>query len=220
MPEGDTLHRTASGLAPHLVGRPITAARVRPGGPQVERVVGSTVTEVVALGKNLLIRFDNGLEIRTHLRMTGSWHRYRPGERWRRSPARARLVLEVPGAVASHGPRTGARGARRARPARRPGDGRRCPLYARRPRLDLRRPDPRRGSRADQARRPRRSAGPRSPRAARGGPDGPRRALVRVPPRTGSSRIDPAFVRSPRDHPLLPRVRPGDPSTDRRRLTR
>jgi endonuclease-8 len=32
--------------------------------------------------------------------MTGSWHRYRPGEPWRRSPARARLVLEVPGAVA------------------------------------------------------------------------------------------------------------------------
>jgi endonuclease VIII len=55
---------------------------------------------VEAAGKNLLIRFDNGLELRTHLRMTGSWHRYRPGERWRRSPSRARLVLEVPGAVA------------------------------------------------------------------------------------------------------------------------
>ena len=53
-----------------------------------------------SLGKNLLIRFDNGLEIRTHLRMNGSWHRYRPGERWRRPPWRARLVLEVPGAVA------------------------------------------------------------------------------------------------------------------------
>src|SRR5215210_6580048 len=100
MPEGDTLHRTATGLAPHLVGRAVTAARVRPGGPQVQRIIGATVTEVQAVGKNLLIRFDNGLEIRTHLRMTGSWHRYRPGERWRRSPARARLVLEVPGAVA------------------------------------------------------------------------------------------------------------------------
>ena len=100
MPEGDTLHRTASGLAPHLVGRPVTAARVRPGGPQVGRIVGATVTAVEAMGKNLLIRFDNGLEIRTHLRMNGSWHRYRPGERWRRSPARARLVIEVPGAVA------------------------------------------------------------------------------------------------------------------------
>ena len=32
--------------------------------------------------------------------MNGSWHRYRPGERWRRPAGRARLVLEVPGAVA------------------------------------------------------------------------------------------------------------------------
>jgi endonuclease-8 len=100
MPEGDTLHRTAAGLAPHLVGRAVTAARVRAGGPQIQRVVGSTITAVEAVGKNLLIRFDNGLELRTHLRMNGSWHRYRPGERWRRPAARARLVLEVPGAVA------------------------------------------------------------------------------------------------------------------------
>ena len=100
MPEGDTLHRTATGLAPHLVGRAVTAARVRAGGPQIGRVIGATITSIEAIGKNLLIRFDNGLEIRTHLRMNGSWHRYRPGERWRRSPSRARLVLEVPGAVA------------------------------------------------------------------------------------------------------------------------
>jgi len=100
MPEGDTLRRTADGLAPHLVGRQVSAARVRPGGPQIQRVVGATIDAVEAQGKNLLIRFDNGLELRTHLRMNGSWHRYRPGERWRRSPSRARLVLEVPGAVA------------------------------------------------------------------------------------------------------------------------
>jgi len=56
----------------------------------VARVVGSTITGVDALGKNLLIRFDNGLEIRTHLRMNGTWHRYRPGEAWRRPAARAR----------------------------------------------------------------------------------------------------------------------------------
>jgi endonuclease-8 len=100
MPEGDTLHRTAAGLAPHLVGRAVTAAQVRAGGPQIQRVVGATITTVEAAGKNLLIRFDNGLELRTHLRMNGSWHRYRPGERWRRPASRARLVLEVPGAVA------------------------------------------------------------------------------------------------------------------------
>jgi endonuclease-8 len=58
------------------------------------------VTAVETAGKNLLVRFSNGLELRTHLGLHGSWHRYRPGERWRRPPARARLVLEVPGAVA------------------------------------------------------------------------------------------------------------------------
>jgi endonuclease-8 len=100
MPEGDSLARTAAGLRPYLVGRTVTAARARLPGPQVERVVGAAVTAVDSVGKNLLIRFDNGLEIRTHLRMNGSWHRYRPGERWHRAPARARLVLEVPGAVA------------------------------------------------------------------------------------------------------------------------
>ena len=100
MPEGDTLFRTAAGLRPHLLGRTVTAARARRPGPQVERIVGTTIQAVESQGKNLLIRFDNGLELRTHLRMNGSWHRYRPGERWRRPEARARLVLEVPGAVA------------------------------------------------------------------------------------------------------------------------
>ncbi len=100
MPEGDTLFRAAAGLRPHLVGRPVTGARARRPGPQIERVVGSTVTAVESQGKNLLIRFSNGLELRTHLRMNGSWHRYRPGERWRRAEARARVVLEVPGAIA------------------------------------------------------------------------------------------------------------------------
>lgn len=100
MPEGDTLQRVAAGLRPHLVGRTVTGARARVPGPQVGRVVGTTITAVDALGKNLLIRFDNGLELRTHLRLHGSWHRYRPGERWRRPAGRAALVLEVPGAVA------------------------------------------------------------------------------------------------------------------------
>ena len=102
MPEGDTLFRTAQGLRPYLVGRDILAARAQGPGPvpQIQRVVGKRVDAVEAQGKNLLIRFDGGLELRTHLRMNGSWHRYRPGERWRRPPGRARLVLEVDGAVA------------------------------------------------------------------------------------------------------------------------
>jgi endonuclease-8 len=99
MPEGDTLARTADGLRPHLVGRRVLGARAR-GGAQVGRLVGSRVDEVESAGKNLLMRFSNGLELRTHMRMQGSWHRYRPGERWRRPAARAVVTLEVEGAVA------------------------------------------------------------------------------------------------------------------------
>jgi endonuclease-8 len=100
VPEGDTLARTAEGLRPYLLGREVTAIRATTPGPRAELIRGSTVTAVETLGKNLLVRFSNGLELRTHLGLRGSWHRYRPGERWRRPPARARLVLEVPGAVA------------------------------------------------------------------------------------------------------------------------
>jgi len=100
MPEGDTLARIAVALRPHLRGRVVTAARARLPGPRVSQIIGQPVTEVEAAGKNLLIRFGNGLELRTHLGLHGSWHRYRPGEPWRRAASRAALVLEVPGAVA------------------------------------------------------------------------------------------------------------------------
>jgi endonuclease-8 len=100
MPEGDTLARIAVALRPYLAGRVVTAARARLPGPQVSRIVGQKIDAVDAAGKNLLIKFDGGLELRTHLGLHGSWHRYRPGETWRRPPSRAALVIEVPGAIA------------------------------------------------------------------------------------------------------------------------
>ena len=100
MPEGDTLARIAVALRPYLAGRVVTGARARLPGPQVSLVIGQKIDAVDAAGKNLLIKFDGGLELRTHLGLHGSWHRYRPGETWRRPPSRAALVLEVPGAVA------------------------------------------------------------------------------------------------------------------------
>jgi endonuclease-8 len=100
MPEGDTLARIAIALRPYLAGRVVTAARARLPGPQVSRIVGQKIDAVDAAGKNLLIKFDGGLELRTHLGLHGSWHRYRPGETWRWPPSRAALVIEVPGAIA------------------------------------------------------------------------------------------------------------------------
>jgi endonuclease-8 len=94
VPEGDTLHRVAGRLRPALEGAQVvrfSAARLR--GRRPGR--GVRVEGVEAKGKHLLIHFDDGLTLRTHLRMTGSWHLYRTGERWRESPGKARAVIEV-----------------------------------------------------------------------------------------------------------------------------
>ncbi|MFA9446830.1 Fpg/Nei family DNA glycosylase [Egicoccus sp. AB-alg6-2] len=99
MPEGDTIHRAAAALRPVLVGRALTRVelpRLRPPLPRP----GATVTRVEARGKHLLVHTDEGLVVHTHLRMTGSWHVYRPGERWQKSPRSARVVLGVAGATA------------------------------------------------------------------------------------------------------------------------
>jgi endonuclease-8 len=99
MPEGDTIHRTAAALRRTLVGGQLTRVelpRQRPPLPQV----GATIEGVQARGKHLLVASSDGLTVHTHQRMTGSWHIYRPGERWRASPRSARVVLGVQGAVA------------------------------------------------------------------------------------------------------------------------
>lgn len=105
MPEGDTIFRTAEVLRAALVDRRITAARAQPRPglrrvPDLSRLVGATVTRVEARGKHLLIGFDSGLTLRSHLRMSGSWHRYRPGETWRRPPRQASAILETAESVA------------------------------------------------------------------------------------------------------------------------
>jgi endonuclease-8 len=99
MAEGDTIYRIAAELRPVLVGRSVRAARTR-SRSRVDRLVGASISSIETAGKNLLIHFSNGLSLRTHLGMTGTWHHYRPGEAWRRPAARAALVLEVEGAVA------------------------------------------------------------------------------------------------------------------------
>jgi endonuclease-8 len=101
MPEGDALYRFAARLRTPLEGKVIRAARAHGPGPvpRVEKIVGRTCTGVRSTGKNLLISFDNGLALRGHLRMYGTWHIYEPGQAWSRPEREARLVLEVDGAV-------------------------------------------------------------------------------------------------------------------------
>jgi endonuclease-8 len=101
VPEGDSLYRFAARLRPVLEGHVLRGARAHgPGAvPRVDRIVGATCTGVRSQGKNLIISFDNGLALRGHLRMYGTWHVYRPGQPWTKPESQARLVLEVDGAT-------------------------------------------------------------------------------------------------------------------------
>ena len=92
MPEGDTLAKTAARLRPALAGHVLTRFEApRLIGPAP--ALGTPVTGVEARGKHLLIHFDGGLTLRTHLRMSGSWHVYRERERWRKPAYLARAVV-------------------------------------------------------------------------------------------------------------------------------
>jgi endonuclease-8 len=101
VPEGDTLFRLAAVLRPALVGKKVIELRLPREDLGVgRRVVGHAVTAVEAKGKNLLIHFDEGTVLHTHLRMNGVWHLYPAGRKWRRSEERAVVVLSVEGFTA------------------------------------------------------------------------------------------------------------------------
>lgn len=94
MPEGDTIWRVAARLAPALVGAELVRfAAPRLTGPRPRP--GTRIESVDAVGKHLLVRFADGVLLQTHLRMTGSWHLYRPGERWQRPAHTARVEIET-----------------------------------------------------------------------------------------------------------------------------
>jgi endonuclease-8 len=98
MPEGDTIFRTARALTRALAGKPITG--FRSNYPVLTRynddqpLAGQTVDRVESRGKWMLTYFSGGGILATHLLMSGSWHIYRPGERWQLAPRHMRIVLE------------------------------------------------------------------------------------------------------------------------------
>ena len=97
MPEGDTILRAATRLNRALAGKRVTRfetvyahlARTNDETPLAGRIIES----VHAAGKHLLIDFSGGLTLRTHMRMNGSWHIYRPGERWQAPRSEMRIIL-------------------------------------------------------------------------------------------------------------------------------
>jgi len=97
VPEGDTIHYAAGRLRPVLAGHvpdEIRTPHARFGRDHwPERLAGRAVTSVDAHGKHLFLRFEGGLTIHSHLRMTGSWSVVPRGGTWPRSPRAAWLVI-------------------------------------------------------------------------------------------------------------------------------
>src|SRR5690349_4208027 len=124
MPEGDTIHRAARTLQTALGGQRVERfesvlsqlTRIDTDRP----IAGRILERVEARGKHLLmwfsayrppagraiehcsseaeslsIRGGASLVLRTHMRMHGSWHVYRPGERWQRPRHEMRIVIET-----------------------------------------------------------------------------------------------------------------------------
>ena len=99
MPEGDTIFRAARSLHRVLAGHPVTGFetayahldRVNVDAP----IAGRTVVKVESAGKHILMHFSGDLILRTHMRMNGSWHLYRHGERWWRGRHAMRVRLDT-----------------------------------------------------------------------------------------------------------------------------
>jgi endonuclease VIII len=104
VPEGDTIFRAARTLHRALAGQVIKKFEsVFPKLSRVDEdkaVSGRTVEKVEAQGKWLLMHLSGDLILLTHMLMKGSWHIYRPGEKWKLPRHCMRVVIETQAFVA------------------------------------------------------------------------------------------------------------------------
>lgn len=124
MPEGDTIYRAATTLRRALLDRTVTGFESSVGEVAEmagrNAVAGRTIAAVEPRGKHLLMALradppgdlvrtaervnldlrEADLVLHTHLRMTGSWHIYRPGEAWRKPARYAVAVIHTDAFVA------------------------------------------------------------------------------------------------------------------------
>ena len=99
MPEGDTILSIARTLRPVLVERQLerveTPQRRHALDRWEQKLGGARVAAIDAHGKHLFLRFDNGLTIHSHLRMSGRWRVFERGWDWGRRSRAAWLVLQT-----------------------------------------------------------------------------------------------------------------------------
>jgi endonuclease VIII len=101
--EGDSILRIARRIDAALAGSEVsvrTPGPRRPTGLSVGEIDGRTLERAESRGKHLLLHFDGGAVLHSHLGMRGSWHVYWAGERWRRPASQAWIALAGNGSEA------------------------------------------------------------------------------------------------------------------------
>jgi endonuclease-8 len=93
VPEGDTIAKLTAALASDLKGAVVRRLRLQRSDPRP--LEGRRIERVFSKGKHLFLVFDNGLLLRSHLGLYGTWHAYAPGEKWRKPARWASIVLET-----------------------------------------------------------------------------------------------------------------------------
>jgi endonuclease-8 len=99
MAEGDTINRAAKRLDSVLKGHEVEVRAPNPRGQAsgVESLDGKRVQRVESRGKHLLVHFDDGRVLHSHLGMSGSWHVYEKGAEWKKPQSSAWVVLSANG---------------------------------------------------------------------------------------------------------------------------
>ena len=95
MAEGDSILRAAKRIDAALAGQAVSVRAPSPRGRAagVGALDGRRLRRAESHGKNLLLRFDAGLVLHSHLGMNGSWHLYATGARWGRPARQAWVAL-------------------------------------------------------------------------------------------------------------------------------
>jgi endonuclease-8 len=99
MPEGDTIFRAARTLHRAFAGQIVIGFET--ALPKLSRIdfdsgiTGRTVEKVESQGKWMRMHFSDDVILLTHMLMSGSWHIYRPGEKWRRRAGNMRIVIKT-----------------------------------------------------------------------------------------------------------------------------
>jgi endonuclease-8 len=100
MPEGDSVYLAAARMHQGLAGQLLRRTDFRVPQLATTDLAGRHVLAVIPRGKHMLTRIEGGITLHTHFKMDGTWHLYRPRQRWQGPLWQVRVVLETAERVA------------------------------------------------------------------------------------------------------------------------